>query len=73
MNTGAEAVETALKLCRKWLYEVKGIQENDAQIIVCENNFMEELQHYIFFNDPLQKTILAHIHLVLSKLNTIIY
>ncbi|MBC5864649.1 ornithine--oxo-acid transaminase [Flavobacterium turcicum] len=39
MNTGAEAVETAVKLCRKWAYEVKGIPENQAQIIVCENNF----------------------------------
>ncbi len=39
MNTGAEAVETALKLCRKWGYEKKGIPENQAQIIVCENNF----------------------------------
>ncbi|NRA12027.1 MAG: ornithine--oxo-acid transaminase, partial [Crocinitomicaceae bacterium] len=39
MNTGAEAVETAIKLCRKWAYEVKGIPENSAQIIVCENNF----------------------------------
>ena len=39
MNTGAEAVETAIKLCRKWAYEVKGIPENQAQIIVCENNF----------------------------------
>ncbi|TCK82700.1 ornithine--oxo-acid transaminase [Albibacterium bauzanense] len=39
MNTGAEAVETALKICRKWAYEKKGIQEGEAQIIVCENNF----------------------------------
>ncbi len=39
MNTGAEAVETAIKLCRKWAYEVKGIREDSAQIIVCENNF----------------------------------
>lgn len=39
MNTGAEAVETALKLCRKWAYEKKGLPENSAQIIVCENNF----------------------------------
>jgi ornithine--oxo-acid transaminase len=39
MNTGAEAVETAIKLCRKWAYEKKGIAENDAKIIVCENNF----------------------------------
>ena len=39
MNTGAEAVETALKLCRKWGYEKKGLEDNSAQIIVCENNF----------------------------------
>ncbi len=39
MNTGAEAVETAIKLCRKWAYEKKGIEENMAQIVVCENNF----------------------------------
>jgi ornithine--oxo-acid transaminase len=39
MNTGAEAVETALKLCRKWAYLVKGIGEDKAKIIVCENNF----------------------------------
>lgn len=39
MNTGAEAVETAIKLCRKWAYEKKGIAENQALIIVCEGNF----------------------------------
>ncbi len=39
MNTGAEADETALKLCRKWAYLKKGIPENEAKIIVCENNF----------------------------------
>jgi len=39
MNTGAEAVETAIKLCRKWAYEKKGLVENVAQIVVCENNF----------------------------------
>lgn len=39
MNTGAEAVETALKLCRKWSYEVKGIPANQAKIIVCSGNF----------------------------------
>ncbi|MCD6557203.1 MAG: ornithine--oxo-acid transaminase [Bacteroidales bacterium] len=39
MNTGAEADETALKLARKWGYEKKGIPENEAKIIVCENNF----------------------------------
>jgi ornithine--oxo-acid transaminase len=39
MNTGAEADETALKLCRKWAYLKKGIKEDQAKIIVCENNF----------------------------------
>ena len=39
MNTGAEGVETAMKIARKWGYEVKGIPANKAKIIVCENNF----------------------------------
>ena len=39
MNSGAEGDETALKLCRKWAYKVKGIKEDEAKIIVCENNF----------------------------------
>lgn len=39
MNTGAEAVETALKLARKWGYEKKGVAENSAKIVVCEGNF----------------------------------
>jgi ornithine--oxo-acid transaminase len=39
MNTGAEAVETAIKLCRKWGYQKKGISENQAIILVCEQNF----------------------------------
>ncbi|MCK4677011.1 MAG: ornithine--oxo-acid transaminase [Bacteroidales bacterium] len=39
MNTGAEGDETAIKLCRKWAYEKKGIPENEAKIIVCEGNF----------------------------------
>ncbi len=39
MNSGAEADETALKLCRKWAYKVKGIKENKAKIIACEGNF----------------------------------
>jgi ornithine--oxo-acid transaminase len=39
MNSGAEADETALKLCRKWAYKKKGIKENNAKIIVCEGNF----------------------------------
>ncbi len=56
MNTGAEAVETALKLCRKWAYEVKGISENDAEIIVCENNFHGRTTTIISFsNDPVAR------------------
>ncbi len=39
MNTGAEGDETAIKLCRKWGYEKKGIPDGEAKIIVCENNF----------------------------------
>ncbi len=39
MNTGAEADETAIKLCRKWAYEKKGVEANKAKIIVCEGNF----------------------------------
>ena len=39
MNTGAEADETAIKLCRKWAYEKKGVEANKAKIVVCEGNF----------------------------------
>ncbi|MGG6232098.1 ornithine--oxo-acid transaminase [Tenacibaculum sp. SDUM215027] len=56
MNTGAEAVETALKICRKWAYEVKGINENEAQIIVCKNNFHGRTTTIISFsNDPVAR------------------
>lgn len=56
MNTGAEAVETALKICRKWAYEVKGIDENKAEIIVCENNFHGRTTTIISFsNDPVAR------------------
>jgi ornithine--oxo-acid transaminase len=53
MNTGAEAVETAIKLARKWGYEKRGIAENQAQIIVCEGNFHGRTTTIISFsNDP---------------------
>jgi ornithine--oxo-acid transaminase len=53
MNTGAEAVETAIKICRKWAYEVKGIPENQAKIVVCNNNFHGRTITIISFsNDP---------------------
>lgn len=51
MNTGAEAVETALKICRRWAYEVKGIDENEAEIIVCENNFHGRTTTIISFSN----------------------
>ncbi len=57
MNTGAEAVETAIKLCRKWAYEKKGIPENAAKIIVCENNFHGRTTTIVSFsNDPVALT-----------------
>jgi ornithine--oxo-acid transaminase len=53
MNTGVEAVETAIKLCRRWGYDVKGIAENKAKIIVCENNFHGRTSTVISFSsDP---------------------
>ncbi|MCK7590451.1 ornithine--oxo-acid transaminase [Subsaxibacter sp. CAU 1640] len=56
MNTGAEAVETALKICRKWAYEVKGIENKEAEIIVCKNNFHGRTTTIISFsNDPVAR------------------
>ena len=53
MNTGAEAVETALKLCRKWAYEQKGIASNQAKIVGCENNFHGRTTTIVSFSvDP---------------------
>lgn len=51
MNTGAEAVETAIKLCRKWAYEKKGIPEESAKIIVAENNFHGRTTTIISFSN----------------------
>ena len=56
INTGAEAVETAIKLCRKWAYEVKGIDLNKAKIVVCKNNFHGRTTTIISFsNDPVAR------------------
>lgn len=53
MNTGAEAVETAIKIARKWAYEKKGIEQNQAKIIVAENNFHGRTTTIISFSsDP---------------------
>ena len=51
MNTGAEAVETAIKICRKWAYEKKGIKETEAEIVVCENNFHGRTTTIISFSN----------------------
>ena len=51
MNTGAEAVETAIKLCRKWAYEKNGIEENEATIVVCKGNFHGRTTTIISFSD----------------------
>lgn len=57
MNTGVEAVETAIKLCRKWAYEVKGVENNKATIIVCEGNFHGRTTGVISFStDPSSNT-----------------
>lgn len=57
MNTGVEAVETAIKLARKWAYEVKGIKDTEAKIIVCENNFHGRTSTVISFSsDPSART-----------------
>lgn len=56
MNTGVEAVETAIKLARKWAYEVKGIKDSQAKVIVCENNFHGRTSTVISFStDPSAK------------------
>ena len=53
MNTGVEAVETAIKIARKWGYEVKGVKKDQAKIIVCDQNFHGRTTTVISFsNDP---------------------
>ena len=56
MNTGAEAVETAIKIARKWGYEKKGVPKNKAQIVVCRDNFHGRTTTIVSFStDPLAK------------------
>jgi len=56
MNSGAEAVETAVKLARKWAYQVKGVPRHHAEIIVCENNFHGRTISIISFStEPLYR------------------
>jgi ornithine--oxo-acid transaminase len=54
MNTGAEAVETAIKAARKWAYKVKGVAEERAQIIVCEGNFAGRTTTIVGFSSEAQ-------------------
>jgi ornithine--oxo-acid transaminase len=54
MNTGAEAVETAIKAARKWGYRVKGIPDNQAEIIVCEGNFQGRTTTIVGFSSEAQ-------------------
>ncbi|MBZ0284142.1 MAG: ornithine--oxo-acid transaminase [Anaerolineae bacterium] len=54
MNSGAEAVETALKAARKWGYKVKGVPENQAQIITCEGNFQGRTISIVSFSTEAQ-------------------
>ena len=54
MNSGAEAVETAIKLVRKWGYKVKGVPENQAEIIVCNRNFHGRTTTIVGFSDEAQ-------------------
>lgn len=57
MNTGAEAVETALKICRKWAYEKKGLDENNSNIVVCNHNFHGRTTTIISFSsDPVARS-----------------
>ncbi len=54
MNTGAEAVETAIKVARKWGYQMKGVPDNRAEIIVCEGNFAGRTTTLISFSSEAQ-------------------
>jgi ornithine--oxo-acid transaminase len=54
MNTGAEAVETAIKLARKWGYQMKGVPDNQAEIIVCQGNFAGRTTTLISFSSEEQ-------------------
>jgi ornithine--oxo-acid transaminase len=54
MNTGAEAVETAVKACRKWGHKIKGIPDGSAEIMVCENNFHGRTTTIVSFSSEAQ-------------------
>src|SRR6056297_2594544 len=54
MNTGAEAVETAIKMVRKWGYTVRGVPEGQAEIIVCDNNFHGRTTTLVGFSSEAQ-------------------
>ena len=58
MNTGAEAVETAIKLCRKWSYQKKGLNPGSAKIIVCDGNFHGRTTTIISFSNAISSAVL---------------
>ena len=70
MNTGAEAVETAIKTVRRWAYDVKKVEANRAEIIVCEDNFLD-VQWVLFL--CLQTKVQAWIRLMLPGIVVIPY
>ena len=73
MNTGAEAVETAIKLARKWAYMTKGIKQYEAKIVVAEGNFHGRTTTIISFsNDPLAYENYGPFTQDLSKYHTMI-
>ena len=67
MNTGVEGGETAIKLCRKWAYEVKGIPENQAKIIFANGNFGEE--HLLLYQVVMIKIVMEGMGLLCPVLN----
>jgi acetylornithine/succinyldiaminopimelate/putrescine aminotransferase len=69
MNTGAEAVETAIKICRKWGYEKKGVEENEGKIIVFDQNFhgRNHYHHFILKRSQMLEKTLALTRTALSK------
>jgi|TARA_B100001094_G_C18195156_1_gene810280 ornithine--oxo-acid transaminase len=77
MNTGAEGVETAIKISRKWGYTIKGVPEDQAQIIVCNNNFHGRTTTVISFSsDPGSKDFFGphtpgFIHIPYNDLNAL--
>ncbi len=63
MNTGAEAVETAIKAARRWAYDVKGVPEDQAEIIACEGNFHGRTMTAVSLSSRSERSILLSSYL----------